>query len=130
MFHIYTHTHTHTHTHIYIHTYIHTDRPKERQGESVQTCLSRRMRGIQQETPFIPHVTGFDSLLLGLQAKWFRHLCIKVSCYGSYITRHDAQGLVISSTAELHISGSSLSGSPIIRIGLALRIYLSRFLQH
>jgi len=32
-------------------------------------------------------------------------------------------------TVELHLSGRWLSGSPIIRIGLALRVNLSRILQ-
>jgi len=37
---------------------------------------------------------------------------------------------VLLRTAELHLSGRWLSGSPIIRIGLALRIILSRILQN
>jgi len=51
------------------------------------------MRDIQQETPFIPHVTGFDSWISRLQAKWFRRLCIRASCYGSYMAPHKAQSL-------------------------------------
>jgi len=34
------------------------------------------------------------------------------------------------STIELHLSGHWLSGTPIIRIGLALRVNLSRILQN
>ena len=37
--------------------------------------------------------------------------------------------LVHPSTVEIHLSGSRLSGTPIIRIGLALRVNLSRMLK-
>jgi hypothetical protein len=36
----------------------------------------------------------------------------------------------VKRTAELHLSGSWLSGSPVIRIGLALRVNLSRIQQN
>jgi hypothetical protein len=40
------------------------------------------------------------------------------------------RGLLWCSTVELHFSGHRLSGSPIIRIGLALRVNVSRILQN
>jgi len=56
-----------------------------------------------------------------------RFLLINLSIANQYLLSSDG---LSQGTVELHSSGSWLSGSPIIRIGLVLQVNLSRILPN
>jgi len=80
------------------------------------------------------HNLPFDVLetssITASAGNWTCRRRVSRHCTESAISAQRKYKKMCKITAELHLSGRWLSGSPIIRIDLALRVNLSRILQN